>query len=1808
MERHEGPEESEIKIPERLVVLDASAEGESEARRRAGERISKERAEAGRLKRMLLNVMEGGYRKKYLEEERRKIFGFEKKQNIFGRIFNRRTDERRVGEETFTGDRVTTQQELNAQASRFADNELAAMLSPEEAASVRIEGPRERIVDLIADYAAGRLNEAAFLQRKNLIFSEEGIAGHNLRARENKGLMIADNLLDAAKEFRKWRNAEIAGERTADLDNRLKAQLRAMGMDFGTTGSTIRTQETLDRVERVIDYMERNPILGRLPIGGEALAFGASLAGSAFKWFSRSAARSAVPIVGGALVAGYFGAKTRGKQMEQDRALYNTQNELSAHTPGNDLERKFVKAYKTKSVGEMVAAMDAALHAIEGMESVSIESKHRLIEAVADAEARFRIHHLSGREGKGLINFSKTGLAGDVGRVRNLLELERKIAQSIRVISAGPAGTDGHPTLDSDAIVAYNTIFHDTQNRLLSEAEAVDADFQKLKRTEQMKAFGKSALTAGTVGLATQAIHGWYTGRDSLLGAVARKAYNFIHEKTGWGSPWGAPGERSTTLQVDSNPATGYSLEANPDIEEGTKEYEQMLKNIEAAPTFYQSLGLEIHPPVGTHFELVEGDATKQLLVDESGRELGKFQVMNYGTQENPIYKLDYIPGSSPAGVTVELQTGGGVAAEGGLKKLFGGEEFKGKLLGYLDNKTRAFDLNEIRMDGVVRGDSVDINMNNLLQHGSINSSLRPDIAVELKAGNIAALITVDGKQVIAHLDEKGHAIFKGDKIAEVFHMKGGNIEHSAQSLQTIVLDGKGGYHVINTVPGSGTWHGEVPQAAVGGGTGTNIIVTESGKEWASGVVGYYNARKEEKWGMKPKEKKKKGHGHGHGGHGDHGGGDGHHEAGHGAAHAETHPAEEKDKEKKNYKSITIPVEFLENESLRREKPRARILDALAKVEVHKDHVAAIAGSADARTRFFEDLVKMLSHIKDPAKITGKVRLGDTTARITGDGLNFLKIRWNVGDRNNVRKTLMDIEHAFKDSTEDIPEFAPGVTVTTSEAAEVASPALHDMTVTSEDVRSVVERRATGTLERGERETRERALIADIAVVFKFQEPYQGGAAASRAKNIVLQALPELDLEELINRGIEIVFTDNPPAVAVENKLHLRRNVSAESLLNSIRAKFSIERLSLPTPEARVEVAGYSETSGISTDTVEELYHIDKTDERGNPSEAFSNLYKQISKFRFENNLSPTDAAHARKLVLQAVGASNYEAIPNKIFFVGTHEPHDLPANGVFIRFGTSGGTLARLHEANVLGPDIEKLMSPESRTWNSGLITVRPNFVKSKIAGISDERAEKIASIASKVEISNLVRSEQRNATIQKLIDAFARLPLNFSTDDFQIQMRVDPKTETRYYTKGVILYLKGYDDYRVWAEAIGKAIGEEVSRDPIREPAPEVVLETNQLVYEGGDKKLLAGFGYSEENTQVADRLKGAISRVELSKDIDPSDLETMEAISKVLGALNARKLSAVNKKLIIVTDLNAVPAADRSKNFYVQFPEAGTADKASELIGRVEATNRDILYRENERLEPLPPEAQISEMDAGAINSVEARDALAAVLAGTKREARIKKLIQENFKVSRSLRLAEQKQIIAKVVDFASRIDITKDLKNVRFFIHDSPTRKMSIDDKDVLILNIAGSAEDWVSDVRDEYSDVVFYEKIPDRAKGAWQLNLNRRGMKDRLIAAGVSVSGESEANIREFLDSVLDNRSHEGQFLKFADDFEFNPGAEADDEKLRAFAVVLFKYAMPHVSDARNSFVYMSNRLIRSDDQFGPSKKDKILMLGGIAVK
>lgn len=488
------PEASERK---KIVIVEASDAVEAEARDVADAKMTASPEElsgvSGFVKRIWKhNLFHEYYRQKEIGKARSQIL---ETGNLYA---DETTDQARWdSEKAAIVERFTSEYE-EAVHRDAGEKPLEQLGATPEANQVKADIQR-----IIREYAAGRLDDTAFTEERNRIFSAlKGVK----RDVVDKGVFFADNLHEVAKQ------AKQNVEHDTALDS--------LDLDFevvvGKAKAGVRTEAQFNAVDRVVEKITSSKV-GRFA-NETTIASGVALAYAAGVGLSRRIAGSKLAAWGTfgatALLGGGIAALRERKRLEEERRQhFREMAKGKRFDPDRAPRRREMEEYRyeTRNAADLCENLERSLYAYDGgrRESRNLnEGEYReALGQLAEIEARIKI---SDRDKIDLISYSD---AAKVEQERLRLDIARAEAKvALRRMAAANPGILRQRSFDETLASVADIRIGDLTN---GDEGIEDKNnlFKKMKR--------KRVAMAAVKGIAT----------GLLIGGLAQEATTFLSDQ-----------------------------------------------------------------------------------------------------------------------------------------------------------------------------------------------------------------------------------------------------------------------------------------------------------------------------------------------------------------------------------------------------------------------------------------------------------------------------------------------------------------------------------------------------------------------------------------------------------------------------------------------------------------------------------------------------------------------------------------------------------------------------------------------------------------------------------------------------------------------------------------------------------------------------------------------------------------------------------------------------------------------------------------------------------------------------------------------------------------------------------------------------------------------------------------------------------------------------------------------------------------------------------------------------------------------------
>lgn len=646
-------------------------------------------------------------------------------------------------------------------------------------------GDKESIKQLIKDYASGKISVENFKEQEKRIFHQikENVDEEKIK----EDTLYASNLIELGEQLKIARkNKEFLDNEDFDLE-----------LIYGESKASVRTEAHFTQTERIIDKMLHTKV-GQFT-NETSLTIGLSCAYHLIGRSVVSLPGKIVPILGTATIGAWFGGQ-RGKIEAENKRVAQSRSRAKGEI---GREEKFDAKnmphraeldkynYKTESADVLIKNIDTNLSILEKNGANVTEQELRSVFAdLASIEALIR---LSDDRHIDLITYSDTTKV-----VEERMNLDVKKRQIKDALEKAYVGRNFQIPNGQSFEEYFNSLTKTEQNRLISEEktgiDAKDKEFNKFKR----KAGIRAAIQAFKSGI--------------LIGAFLSEFFGSID------GLWG--GTKVGLIEDLSN--GDHPLPPGVGTENLT--FLNEIKHIFQGDIPTMDMGVIHEVLIGdNNIKLPEGvnmpenpDGSYNLVGDD-GKIFGENLTLN--------------PDGSLTDEAKNILTQNGVVVESHLiegveTKSVGPQEYvKNHLsdlkeihrLGWLDNETVKFDLNELKLQmGGLNGTGIDadgnyvLNIGNMTSDGSFNSELSVDAQELMKAGQLKILFSIsestqghgfeltptpDGKIIIPPGSELGKTLWENVNGDAKFLGRFGEI---AQDM------GDGKYIMLSTMEGDG--------------------------------------------------------------------------------------------------------------------------------------------------------------------------------------------------------------------------------------------------------------------------------------------------------------------------------------------------------------------------------------------------------------------------------------------------------------------------------------------------------------------------------------------------------------------------------------------------------------------------------------------------------------------------------------------------------------------------------------------------------------------------------------------------------------------------------------------------------------------------------------------------------------------------------------------------------------------------------------------------------------------------------------------
>lgn len=490
----------------KVVLVDATAKAESEARDVAEEKMAADKEELkgfkGFLKRIWKhNLARGWYIRREYDKAREKILG---SKNIYAD----ETQEKSAHEGAMQTIVERFQSEYEEMVHREAGEKKDRLGNSFEEQQVKSE-----ITKLIRDYApvdlSSKRNQETFENEKNRILSQlSGIK----REIVGKGSLFADNLLEVVKQVQA---ALEHGKKMEDLDLDLEVVI-------GRAKDRVRTEAQYSAVDKIVEKVTHSRfgcLVNETTLAG-ALSLGASVLGKISQAFARSKILKWSTFGATALVGAGVAAARESQAFEEERKRHFRD---VARGKKFDFNRKPRRAeferlrYETKAANELADSLERELYEYDSegkrkTRELKREDFQNILNSLSEIESRII---LSDRHKIDLISFSDSkkveqeGLRLDLLRAQAKADLEKYLRQN-PALSRQILGTRNLRDFTRELVeVKIEKLTKGDQG-----IEAKNRIAREMKRSKVWKAAKKGLWTGATVGLILQELKALVGGEE----------------------------------------------------------------------------------------------------------------------------------------------------------------------------------------------------------------------------------------------------------------------------------------------------------------------------------------------------------------------------------------------------------------------------------------------------------------------------------------------------------------------------------------------------------------------------------------------------------------------------------------------------------------------------------------------------------------------------------------------------------------------------------------------------------------------------------------------------------------------------------------------------------------------------------------------------------------------------------------------------------------------------------------------------------------------------------------------------------------------------------------------------------------------------------------------------------------------------------------------------------------------------------------------------------------------------------------------
>ncbi len=643
-------------------------------------------------------------------------------------------------------------------------------------------GDKESVKQLIMDWATGKISKESFIEQEKRIF-------HNLKGniddKKIKGnTMYASNLFEIAEQVKlAIENKEFLDNEDLDVD-----------LIYGKSKANVRTEANYSKTESIINKMLHTKV-GQFA-NETSISIALSFVASMVARSAVSLPGKIVPIIGTAAISSWFAKQREQTEQENKRVLHSRQlakgESFDSKTMPNRVEMDKFK-YQTESASNLIKNIDTNLNLLEtNAANITEQELNSVFADLASLEALIR---LSDRRKIDLVTYSDSTKV-----VEERLTLDIKKRQ-IKDALEKAYNSGNHAIPNGQKFEEYfNSLATTEENRLISAEnigiDAQDRNFNKFKSEKGNKA----AWTAFKTGI--------------VIGATFQEAL------AGVDGLWG--GERVSVVEdIMHDIKGGHTLVAGAGVEHLTSI--SYLKHLIEGDMPKMSMGNVHESLIGeNHIKLPEG-------VNMIKNPDGTYNLTN-GSRMIAEH-LTVTPEGSLTEEAKNILSHSGVGIENHLvdgttvKTVGVGEYIKNHLtemkkfhrLGWFDNNTKDFDLNELKTQwGGLNGSGIDakgnyiLNVGHMTADGSFHGDLNANAEELMKSGKLKMLfslsketqnqafeITVNpnGEIVIPQGSEAGKILFGNINGHALFHGRFGEV---AQDM------GNDSYRILGTLEGKG--------------------------------------------------------------------------------------------------------------------------------------------------------------------------------------------------------------------------------------------------------------------------------------------------------------------------------------------------------------------------------------------------------------------------------------------------------------------------------------------------------------------------------------------------------------------------------------------------------------------------------------------------------------------------------------------------------------------------------------------------------------------------------------------------------------------------------------------------------------------------------------------------------------------------------------------------------------------------------------------------------------------------------------------